>query len=252
MGGLPDSFAGFDIAGLKAGAVNAAEGNPFAKGSTFAGYNLYDIGERNRAIQNERKAAYGLPGFDARAANTQSFADSRGGGQFQQQQGELANMLLAQAQGKDSISAEQLRQNMGRLMSQQQAFAASARPSMAAMASRQAMQNASNIGAGLAGQQALAGIAERNAAANSLAGVLGTGRGQDISAWQAGQNLNLQNAIAQQGGQIGLQQANDARRAGQTSDMDKLFGVGKGALDLYLMTYGVPPGTTDKALSHGK
>jgi hypothetical protein len=105
------------------------------------------------------------------------------------QLGQSADALRALASGQNSVSAEQLRQAALANQSQQQSIAASASPANAVMAARNAAQNASRTNYGLAGQQAVAGIQERNQAQSALANLLLGQRGQDAStALGAGQN----------------------------------------------------------------
>src|SRR5262245_45896751 len=76
--------------------------------------------------------------------------------------------LRAIAEGKDSLSAEQLRQNLARQVAQQRSFAASATPQNAAMAAMTAANNLQRSSYGTSGQAVMAGIAERNAANQTL------------------------------------------------------------------------------------
>jgi hypothetical protein len=177
------------------------------------------------------RSAYDLPGYQDRAGSLAEFANSRGGGQFQAQQGELANMLMAQARGENSFAKAQLGQDLGRLQAQQQSYAAGARPSQSAMASRLASQNMGNLGAQMAGQSQLAQIAERNAAAMSAGNVLGQGRQQDIGAYLGAQNLGIQNALGQQQGTFQYGQSQDNRfgaAMGQPTQGERMFGLLKG------------------------
>jgi hypothetical protein len=84
--------------------------------------------------------------------------------------------------GEDSVSAEQLRQALQQNVSAQRSMAAGASPQNAAMAARTAAIQTGRLGSGLAGQQAVAGIAERNAAANALGQMQAAYRGQDVNA----------------------------------------------------------------------
>lgn len=95
------------------------------------------------------------------------------------------------ARGRDSFSAEQLRQSLGQTLAAQQSMAAGARPANAAMAARTAAVQMGRQQAGLAGQQALAGIAERTAAQQALGQLLSTQRGQDIGVAQGGMSTAL-------------------------------------------------------------
>ncbi len=99
---------------------------------------------------------------------------------------EVEDRLGRQMRGEDSISAEQLRQNLGQVQAAQQSFAAGQRPNMQAMAARTAMTNMGRAQTGLAGQQALAGIQERTAAGGLLGQYLNSRRQQDLEATNVG------------------------------------------------------------------
>ena len=86
------------------------------------------------------------------------------------------------ANGKNSISAEQLRQGLQQNIAGQQAMAAGARGGNQAMMARQAMMNAGRMGSGMAGQQALAGIQERQAAMQSLGNMQAQQRQMELQA----------------------------------------------------------------------
>ncbi len=89
--------------------------------------------------------------------------------------------LQAQAQGQNSVSAEQLRQALGQSQAQQMSMAAGASPANAAGAARTAAIQMGRNSAGLAGQQATAGLAERNQAQQQYAQQLQGLRQQDMS-----------------------------------------------------------------------
>ena len=99
----------------------------------------------------------------------------------QQAQGVLA-ALRRQASGQDSISAEQLRQSLAQQLAQQRSFAAGASPRFAAGAARTAAIQMGRASTAMAGQQALAGLAERQQAVGQQSQLLGTLRGQDLNA----------------------------------------------------------------------
>jgi hypothetical protein len=82
--------------------------------------------------------------------------------------------------GKNSLAAEQLRQGLAQQQGQMIGTVASARPGQAPMAARTATLAAGRAGSAMAGNAAMAGIAERNAAAQSLANMNLQQRGQDI------------------------------------------------------------------------
>ena len=75
------------------------------------------------------------------------------------------NWFGAQMEGKNSLSRLQLQQANDAALAQQRSMAASAAPGNQALAQLSAMQNQGRLSQGLAQQQAMAGIAERDAAA---------------------------------------------------------------------------------------
>ncbi len=169
---------------------------------------LGDMGAPSRTggeYEGVNQGNFNLPGYQQRNDQLGAYAQQYAADPFRQQQQGLAGMLMAQAQGQNSLSAEQLRQNTQRLQGQQQSMAAGARPQNQGMASRLAMQNAGQLGASMSGQQAMAGIAERNAAAQSLGGVLQGARGLDQSAYLGAQGMGMQNAGLQQAGMMGYE-----------------------------------------------
>lgn len=127
-----------------------------------------------------------------------------------------ADYMRRVARGQESVSAEQLRQALGQSMAQQQSMAAGASPQNAAMAGLMASRNAMNLASGMAGQQALAGIQERQAAQQALAQMLLAQRGQDQGAAQFGYG-NMQP------GQSWLDKIGGAVQAGAS-----LYGLGGG------------------------
>ncbi len=115
----------------------------------------------------------------------------------------VRDQLRRQASGQDSISAEQLRQGLQQQQGMQQAMAASARPGNAAMAARTGMQQAGRNSSAMAGQQAAAGLAERQQATSQLGGMIGQARQQDLGAALGGYGTATQGygAIEDQRGQ---------------------------------------------------
>lgn len=123
--------------------------------------------------------------------------------------GEMAkdrSFLRDLATGKNSIAGEQLRQGMQQNIAGQQAIAASATPSNQAMAARTASMNAARVGSGLAGQQAVAGLQERQMAGQQLAQLNQAQRGQDVNVALG----STQNALQ---GYLGLEDARTGRYA---------------------------------------
>jgi hypothetical protein len=143
--------------------------------------------------------------------------------------GMLRGDLRALASGQNSISAEQLRQGLQQNVAGQQAMAASARPGNAAMAARTGAMQAARMGSGLAGQQAIAGIQERQAAQQALGGLLINERGQDINAALGSRNASL----------AGYGQIENARGqrfdtlAGVPTKQEQILGAAQGAAQAY-------------------
>lgn len=137
---------------------------------------------------------------------------------WQNTQHSVANNLYDQMRGKDSLSALQLRQASDQNIADQRSMAASATPGNAALMNLQAMQGAGRINQGYAGQAAMAGVAERNAAAQTLGGLATAGRGQSLGQQDSAYGRQLQNAGMQQ-------QGNQAYEANRTSRYGASLGV---------------------------
>src|SRR6187399_344135 len=118
------------------------------------------------------------------AAGAGTFADrgEQGYGQLGAQ-GQLALQgLRAQSLGQNSVSAEQLRQGLQQNQAAQMSMAAGASPQNVAMAARTAAIQSGRLGAGLAGQQAIAGLQERNQAQQQYGQLLQALRAQELQA----------------------------------------------------------------------
>lgn len=85
------------------------------------------------------------------------------------------------ASGKNSVAAEQLRQGLQSNLAAQSSMAAGASPQNSAMAARNAANNSARLGYGMSGQQAIAGLAERNQAQQQLTGLDLGRRQQDLT-----------------------------------------------------------------------
>lgn len=96
------------------------------------------------------------------------------------------------ASGKNSISAEQLRQSLQQNQAAHMSMAAGAAPQNQAMAARTAMTGMGRAATGMAGQQAMAGIAERQAAQQALANMLMQQRQQELQAALGGRGQAIQ------------------------------------------------------------
>ncbi len=106
--------------------------------------------------------------------------------------GQSADYLRQLASGQHSVSGEQLRQSLGQNQAQQMSMAAGASPQNQAMAARTAAIQSARLGSGLAGQQAVAGLQERNQAQMALSNQLLQQRGQDVNAAIGGYNASNQ------------------------------------------------------------
>jgi hypothetical protein len=153
------------------------------------------------------------PGTDAeKQRKSQLYGQAAAAGDFAQQQqsqfGALqrsqannVNALQRVANGQNSVSAEQLRQATAANQAQQMSMAAGAGGTPnAAGAARTAAIQAGRLGAGLAGQQAVAGLQERQQAQSSLANALGTYGGQALSAAQGARGQAIQGYGSQEAG----------------------------------------------------
>lgn len=88
--------------------------------------------------------------------------------------------LQRQANGYDSVSAEQLRQALQQNQAQQMSMAQGGNPQDATSRARTAAIQSARLGSGLAGQQAVAGLQERNQAQGQYSQLLQGLRGQDL------------------------------------------------------------------------
>jgi hypothetical protein len=158
------------VFGLVPGAINAATGG--ALGDKV-------FGDPGADAERQRKAMlYGQAELAGRFANQSqgNYNNLTNAGNYSLQQ------LRKTANGENSVSAEQLRQGLQQNQAAQTSFAAGGRPGDAAMRARTAAIQMGRQGAGLAGQQAIAGLQERNQAQQQYAGLLQGLRGQDLQA----------------------------------------------------------------------
>lgn len=134
-------------------------------------------------VQNLNSVGEAGMGFAGQAQQNYNAMTGRLGGAL--------NDLQATAKGRNSIAGEQLRQGMQQGQAAQMSMAAAASPQNAAMAARNAANNMARLSYGLSGQQALAGMQERQQAQQAYAQLLGQARGQDLQGVQAGYNAGL-------------------------------------------------------------
>lgn len=134
------------------------------------------------------------------ASAASGFADQgqAGYGQLGQEATAARQYLNDIATGKNSVSAEQLRQGLQQNVAAQRSMAASASPANQAMAARTGAIQAGRLGAGLSGQQAVAGLQERQQAQEALNQMILAQRQQDLNAALG----SRQNAVSGLGGTI--------------------------------------------------
>ena len=207
------------LASLLAGAQNApapqsanATLAPFASAHSAA---LSPAQQAAGVTLSPAAQAAGVAGPSAGRASAGSLgpAATSAESSFRGNQQDLINQLTNYATGKESVSQLNLAQAAQQNIASQMAMAAGARPGMGGLAQRAAAQNAGNIQTQLAQQSSIAGLQEREAAANQLQALLGTARGQDLSNNQF--NAGQQNQQSQVGAQLGTQ-ASIANAGNQT------------------------------------
>ena len=240
-------------------------------------YGLYKAGQRTPQGLGD------LPGFDSRAGATQWYGDTAttrrapkmGKSAFRADQRGYINDLRAQARGEGpSLARQQAQESLQRGVSAQQAQAASARPGQQAGAARLAAQQGSMLAGSVAGASAMGRANEQLGAMAQLGGAISSARGYDLQRMGANQQaqlqqtglndsmaqgmygLNLQNAVAQQGGQMSEQGMRDAwirqemmRQANEKSRWDRLVDAGKYGGQMYFasQTGQPPPGLARQA-----
>lgn len=137
----------------------------------------------------------------------------------QQVQAQMAQLQAIQS-GRNSVSAEQLRQGLQQNVAAQQSMAAGAAPQNQVMAARTAMMQAGRLGAGLAGQQAVAGLQERQQASQLAAQLAEQMRQQSLQATLGGQGGALNAYTVAAGNSIknptGAQNVGNAIQGGAT------------------------------------
>ena len=136
--------------------------------------------------------ARGAQMSNAAAAGTLGDMGTAGMGAMGAQLNGVDSYLQGQMRGQNSVSAEQLRQGLQQNLATQQAMAAGAAPQNQAMAARNAAQNMASLGYGMSGQQAVAGLQERQNAAQQLGSNILGARGQDVNAATGGYGVAAQ------------------------------------------------------------
>lgn len=103
----------------------------------------------------------------------------------------LVGNLQGMASGQDSLARQQVQADTQAAIARQRSMAAGARPGQGALAQFGAAKNIAGLELEGASRAAREGLAERNAATQSLAGVLGTQTGQDLTRAQSERQLQL-------------------------------------------------------------
>ncbi len=151
--------------------------SPYA-GQQPLGGSMFDQAQRAVA---QKQAEEALRKQAAQAASNFAGQGEAGYGNMTNELAADRERLRALASGQNSLAAEQLRQGLQSQYAQQQSMAAGASPGNAPMAARTAMMNMGRAATGMAGNAAMAGIAERNAATQALADLNLGQRGQDVN-----------------------------------------------------------------------
>jgi hypothetical protein len=144
------------------------------------GKSIYEDSQNQNAQNNQRDQARGQLAGIGQNAQTFSSALQSNYGVGTRNIGQDRGFLQALASGQHSIAGEQLRQGMQQGLAAQQSMAAGANPANQAMAARNAAMNMNRLSYGLSGQQALAGLQERQQAQQQLAQLDLNARGQDM------------------------------------------------------------------------
>lgn len=174
------------------------------------------VGAAKGMFKDPDTSSANIEGADQREQMYRRYGAHFGESGFRPAQMNLAQRLQQQAQGKDSLSGKLLAQNTASNVGLLQGQAASAPPSQRGLAARMAIQQSGEMNQAMAGQRAIAGIQERTAANQQLAGMLQGAREQDMAARQKALEMEYQQRAAEMAARSGL--------AGQPSGMDKFMG----------------------------
>lgn len=229
----------------------------------FSGGGSNPLNRSNNEFRDVDQNNFMLPGYAERQGMLSGYAQGAQGrnfltgpSSFRMGQGQLANLLMQQAQGQGPSAAQGMLQNaLQQNVSQQQALLASGRPGQQAAMARQASMQGSALGGSLANQAAQARVQEQLGAQSMLGNVLQGARGQDLSyqglgLQQAAMNdaqqqamleMELRNAIAQQQGGQAYEGARTSRfnaMLGVPTTGEQLLGAGTGLLGAYMSMKG--------------
>lgn len=187
-------------------------------------YQMYQL---QQAQQQNKSGKNRYSNLNTQGGAASNFAEQGqvGFGALGQESADLRAQLGRYASGQDSQSAEQLRQGLQQNLAGMRSMAASAAPQNAAMAARTAMMTGGRQASGMAGQQALAGIAERQAATESLGNMIGQQRGMELQAalGSRGQAIDAYGNVLN--AKVGM--------AGQPKGWERVAGLAMGGLQTY-------------------
>lgn len=159
LGGVPGGLLTGSPMLKKAG--NALLDSPGAAAEEERKRNLYNNADQARTFARQSERGYNTLGGLGTDALSQ---------------------LQAAANGQNSVSALQLQQGLQQGLAAQRSMAAGAAPQNAAAAARTAAIQSARLSSGLAGQQAIAGLQERNQAQQAYGALLQGLRQQDLQA----------------------------------------------------------------------
>lgn len=141
-------------------------------------YKPWSWGDESKSQTDQRGQLVGQGNEAAGLANSATDDYRTLGGEA----GGERDYLRQLASGQQSVSAEQLRQGLQQNLAGQRSLAAGAAPQNAAMAARTAAIQSGRIGSGMAGQQAVAGLQERQMAHQQLIDAIMKQRQQELQA----------------------------------------------------------------------
>lgn len=156
-------------------------------------FNPINWGDESESAKKQREDL----GNQANQADAFRAQATTGFGALGSEGNQMRGLLRDQATGKTSLSGEQLRQGLMQQQAMQQSMAAGASPQNSVMAARTAALGMGRNASAMNGQAAMAGIAERQAAAKAWSDAIMAQRQQDMQA-SLGSSQNAINALTGQ------------------------------------------------------
>lgn len=236
IGGLLGGPAGVGAAYVK--------NNQGAKDWLFGGGATRDMASGPATGAEQQQHARDMLGRPAPTMNTGQSDQVRG------QQQTLADMLMRTASGATPGAGEMaVNRQVGQAEASQTSQAQAARGANAALAQRTAARNTAAIGVDGAGQAAIAGIQDQNAATGQLGGLLGGMRGADVQIAGANQQaqmdqqkIQLQALAAMLGVDVATLQQDLAKRGLIMQDKGMLPGLLQAGGSILAASAGAPGG----------